>query len=52
MACNITRIKEHLKISKAYLEDPTNAGLWIIDKHNRKRQRIGIQAFVLIKGVK
>ena len=52
MAYNLTRIKEHLKTCEAYLEDPTNAGSWIVDEHNRKRQRTGIQAFVLITGVK
>ncbi len=45
-------MKEHLKTCEAYLEDPTNAGSWIVDKHNQKRQRTGIQAFVSITGVK
>lgn len=52
MACNVTRMKEHLKTCEAYLEDPTNAGSCIVDEHNRKRQRTGIQAFVSITGVK
>ena len=45
-------MKEHLKTCKACLKDPTNAGLWIVHKHNRKRQKIEIQLFVLITGVK
>lgn len=45
-------MKEHLKACEAYLEDPCNAGSWIVDEHNRKRQRTGIQEFVSITGVK
>ncbi len=45
-------MKEHLKTCKAYLKDPTNAGLWIVDKHNRKRQKTEIQLFILITAVK
>lgn len=43
---------KYLKNCMAYLEDPTNEASWIVDKHNRKRQKIGIQIFVLVTGVK
>ena len=52
MTCNVTRIKEHLKTCEAYLEDPTNAGSWIVDEHNRKTQTTGIQDFISITGVR
>lgn len=52
MTCNVTRMKEHLKTCEAYLEDPANTGSWIVDEHNRKRQKTGIQDFISIRGVK
>ena len=39
MASNVTRMKEHLKIYIPYLEDISNAGSWILDEHNLKRQK-------------
>ncbi len=41
-----------MKNCKAYLEDPTNASSWIVNKYNRKKQKTGIQAFVSITRVK
>ena len=39
MASNFTRMKEHLKTCIPYLEDVSNVRSWIVDKHNRKRQK-------------
>ena len=32
-------MKEHLKTCVPYLEDISNVGSWIVDEHNRKRQK-------------
>ncbi len=52
MACNVTRMKEHLKNCMAYPEDLTNEASWIVEKHNQKKQKIGIQTFVSVIEVK
>lgn len=52
MACNVMCIKKHLKICKIYLENLTNPDLWIIDKHNWKKQRTRIQAFISMTKIK
>ena len=39
MASNVTRMKEHLKTCIPYLEDISNVGSWIVDEHNRRRQK-------------
>lgn len=45
-------MKEYLKTCEAYLEDPTNTSLWIVDEYNQKRQKTGIPELVLITGLK
>ena len=39
MAGNFIQIKEHLKTCIPYFEDISNVGSWIVDEHNRKRQK-------------
>lgn len=36
----------------AYLKNLTNEASWIIEKHNQKKQKIGIQTFISVTQVK
>lgn len=45
-------IKKNLINCIAYLEDLTNEILWIVKKHNQKRQKTGIQTFFSVVGIK
>lgn len=49
MANNIIRMKEHLKTCIFYLEDISNIGSWIVDKHNWKRQKSGTGIVIRLK---
>lgn len=52
MAYNVTYKKKYLIIYKAYLKNLINANLWIVVKHNLKKQKTEIQEFVLIIEIK
>lgn len=52
MASNVTRMKDHLKTCVPYLEDISNAGSWIVDEHNRKRQKSDTGAIIGLGGRK
>ena len=52
MASNVTRMKEHLKTCVPYLEDISNVGSWIVDEHNRKRQKSDTGVVIRLGGRK
>ena len=52
IASNVTQMKEHLKICIPYLEDISNAESWIVDEHNRKRQKSDTSAVLGLGGRK
>lgn len=45
-------MKDHLKTCVPYLEDISNAGSWIVDEHNRKRQKSDTGAIIGLGGRK
>ena len=43
-------MKEHLKTCIPYFEDISNVGSWIVDEHNRKRQKLDIGVVIGLGG--
>lgn len=50
MANYVTRMKEYLRICPSYVEDISKVGSWIVDGHNRKRQRSDTGAVIGLRG--